>query len=177
MEKLDSRCVRRTYSHSVDRPMDDVFPLLCPVAEFDWLATWQCQILHSESGKVEKGCVFATEMRGEEPSIWVVSRHDPKAHVGEFVTVTPGSRVRTLEIALSERTGGGTLLTWSHTFVTLGPAGEDVLAGFTPEAYLESMDFVARSLEYYCRNGQRLEPSSVGAEDGTMDSGFTIGKS
>ena len=39
---------------------DRVFPLLCPVQEALWLPGWCAEILHSESGVAELGCVFRT---------------------------------------------------------------------------------------------------------------------
>lgn len=144
------------FRHHVPVPPDEVFPLLCPVREFEWLSGWDCTLVHAASGLAEKGAVFTTEVPGEPPTVWTISRHDREAHVVEFVCVTPGSRVRMLEIACAAAPGGGTDLTWTHTFTTLGKAGEDFLAHYTPEVYHRNLDFVGRSLAHFCRTGARL---------------------
>jgi hypothetical protein len=39
----------------IKAPVEQVFPLLCPVRECDWLEGWNCTLLHSGSGLAEKG--------------------------------------------------------------------------------------------------------------------------
>lgn len=156
MDTTHSRRERRAFTHHVSAPPEQVFPLLCPVREFEWLSGWDCTLVHSESGLAEPGAVFTTLSAGEPPTVWTISRHDAHAHVIEFVCVTPGSRVRVLEIAVVAHPGGGSELTWSHTFTTLGPAGEAFLDAYPPEAYHHHMDFLARSLEHFCHTGERL---------------------
>ena len=150
----------RSFTHHIPTLPGEVFPLLCPVREFEWLSGWQCAMVHSQSGKAEKGAVFITETPGEEPTVWTISRHDPAARVVEFVCVTPGSRVRVLEIACVENPSGGTDLTWTHDYTALGKAGEAFLSNFTPEAYRKTMSFVTRSLDHFCRTGLRLPPEA-----------------
>lgn len=45
------------------RPCEDVFRLACPVKEDDWLPGWRekREIVYSESGIAELGCVFRTK--------------------------------------------------------------------------------------------------------------------
>lgn len=158
MHRLESIREQRSFTHHIPRPAREIFPLLCPVREFEWLSGWHCTLVHSASGRAERGAVFLTEAPEEAPTVWTLSRHDPEAGVVEFVCVTPGSRVRVLEIALAAAAGGGTDLTWTHTFTTLGQAGEAFLAALTPEAYQRSLDFVTRSLDHFCRTGRQLAP-------------------
>lgn len=42
-----------------------IFPLLCPVREFDWIPTWDCDLVYTGSGIAEEGCVFRTGKAGE----------------------------------------------------------------------------------------------------------------
>lgn len=156
MHQQQARRERRSFRHHVTVTPDEVFPLLCPVREYEWLPGWHCTLVHSASGVAERGAVFLTEAPGEAPTVWTISRHDPGRHLIEFVCVTPGSRVRVLEIACVAAPGGGTELTWTHTFTPLGPAGEAFLAEYTPEAYRRSLDFLARALDHFCRTGARL---------------------
>ena len=46
-------------STSVDAPPEVVFPLLCPVREYEWLEDWTCEMVFSESGVAEEDCVSA----------------------------------------------------------------------------------------------------------------------
>lgn len=156
MDTIRSRREHRAFTHHVSAPPDEVFPLLCPVREFEWLSGWDCTLIHSTSGLAEQGAVFTTQAEGEPLTVWTINRHDPQARVIAFVCVTPGSRVRVLEITVAEAPAGGSDLTWSHTFTTLGPAGEAFLDAYPAEVYRHHMDFLARSLQHFCRTGERL---------------------
>jgi hypothetical protein len=62
----------------LDAPPDRIFPLLCPVREYDWIPTWSCDMIYSESGVAENDCVFATAFPEEGPrESWVVVRYEP----------------------------------------------------------------------------------------------------
>src|SRR6266540_2991762 len=39
---------------------DIVFPLLCPVREYEWFNGWKCTMVYSESGVAENNNVFYT---------------------------------------------------------------------------------------------------------------------
>lgn len=39
---------------------DTIFPLLCPILEYDWLNNWKCTMIFSESGIAENNCIFYT---------------------------------------------------------------------------------------------------------------------
>jgi hypothetical protein len=44
----------------LNAPPEEVFPLLCPVREHEWLEGWQCEMIHTASGIAEKDCIFST---------------------------------------------------------------------------------------------------------------------
>ena len=65
----------------------EVFPLLCPVRENDWIAGWEsvCRVLHSDSGFAEEGCVFSTLIPGEGRAVWLCSDYDRAACRIEYI--------------------------------------------------------------------------------------------
>lgn len=82
-----------------------VFPLLCPVQEALWLPGWSAEILHSESGVAELGCVFRTRDEDGRERIWTISRHDPEAGILQFVQFLADLCVIRLDIALEDLPG------------------------------------------------------------------------
>lgn len=40
---------------------EKVFPLLCPVNEYEWFNGWKCTMVYSESGVAENNCIFYTK--------------------------------------------------------------------------------------------------------------------
>jgi len=80
-----------TFANDVAAPAAALFPLLCPVREYEWIEGWTCRLLHTASGLVEPGCVFVTD-RADGPTTWVTVEHDPRARTVAFVRVTPERR-------------------------------------------------------------------------------------
>ena len=143
-----NRRVTYSYVHRIQAAPDAVFPLLCPVREHDYLTDWRADILFSESGVAEEGCVFATPNPDGPPTIWTITVHDAKAGRIRFVTFTPESRVSRLDVTL-EPDGDATTVTFTYTHTAIGPSGEAFLAEFTEERFREKMAAFEASLNRY----------------------------
>lgn len=54
--------IRKTLSHSqqLNGTKEQIFPLLCPIREYDWIENWSCDLIYSDSGFAECDCVFRT---------------------------------------------------------------------------------------------------------------------
>jgi hypothetical protein len=136
-------------------PPADVFPLLCPVRERDWLEGWNCTIVHTASGVAEPGCVFTTTGAEGALNVWTVSRHDPEAGVVEFVVVAAGLYVMKLDIAL-EADGAGTRARWRRTFTALTPAGERAMTALDAAEHRRRLGHLEASINHYLRSGGML---------------------
>ena len=42
----------------INAPVQEVFPLACPVMEYKWIPGWKCELIHCPNGHVELGCIF-----------------------------------------------------------------------------------------------------------------------
>lgn len=60
MTDFEARRVTYEFTPTNDAPPDRVFPLLCPVREAEWVPDWKYQLIYSQSGFAEEGCVFTT---------------------------------------------------------------------------------------------------------------------
>jgi len=85
---------------TLDATPERVFPLLCPVVEYDWIPDWRCTMVHSTSGVAELGCVFLRE--GES---WITTRYEPPARI-DYAVFVPGQAVVTLQFTLTPIEGG-----------------------------------------------------------------------
>ena len=47
---------------TIDAPVHEVFPLVCPVREYEWIREWKCKLIHCPNGKNEKDVVFKEKM-------------------------------------------------------------------------------------------------------------------
>ena len=78
---------RTVVSHlmQLDAAPNEVFPLLCPVREYEWIEGWACEMIYSATGKAEAGAVFRTAFAADgPPDTWVISHYAPPRAI-EFV--------------------------------------------------------------------------------------------
>jgi hypothetical protein len=134
------------WASEIDATPEQVFPLLCPVREYEWLDGWTAEMVYSESGVAEDHCVFRT-IRGREVATWTVSRYEPPARI-EFVRVTPDVEVCSLRISL-ERVPQGTRLRWVRVFTGLSDKGDQAI-----DAWSTSVDqALSEKIEYFVQHG------------------------
>lgn len=126
--------VRRSYTQSIKGRPDQVFPLLCPVREVEWVQGWDPRLVISESGVIERDCLFVMPDQPSE-SIWVTTRWEPDRHSLEFIKVTPGLAVGRIEVSLEASGEEETSAHVSYEYTALGYAGEQFVARFTEEHY------------------------------------------
>lgn len=137
----------------LNHPAEAIWPLLCPVREYDWIAHWRCEVLKSESGVNEPGCVFRTDFPAEGPEVWLTSRFEPCERL-EFVRTGP-DRIIHFVIALAPD-GDGTRLTWTHHVTALTEAGNGRLKD-RPEAFAASAALLERMLGHYLDTSEMLK--------------------
>lgn len=148
--------VRHTYRQHLNAPPAEVFPLLGPVRECDWVPDWNPSVVYSDSGVVEPDCVFLIPEESQQ-AIWVTTEHNSTEHIVEFVKVTPGHTVGHISIQLQAAREGGATATITYQYTALSPTGEAFVRGFTEDAYAMFMQQWKRQLNHYLQTGQRLE--------------------
>ena len=155
MEPVKS--LRRTFPHVEDMAAAPaaVFPLFCPVREYDWIEGWSCELLHTDSGIAEKGCVFRTDSpSGSGRMTWVVSRYEPTQHI-EFACVATDGLVQRLLIAVAPREVG-TRVSWTREYTATGPEGEAWLGALREEDVRARTRKLFDRLAHYLRTGTKL---------------------
>jgi hypothetical protein len=115
------------------------FELFTPEGERAWVAGWAPEPLHAPEGRTDvEGAVFRTAATGEE-TLWLVLRVDREAFVGEYVRVTPGNRLGTVRVALTE-VEGGCRVGVRYRLTAVAPAGETALAETSEAAFAATME-------------------------------------
>ena len=135
----------------------DVFPLLCPVRESDWLEGWEYEMIYSESGLIEKDCVFTTPHHGDLPTVWQVTQHDPEKKCIEFVRVTPGRNIVKINIQLSEAPDQKTYSDISYQYTALTATENDLIENKLDADFLDSMEWWEKAINYYLRTREMLK--------------------
>ncbi len=119
------------YACTVPAPPDTVFAQLCPTREHDWIDGWAAELVHTESGYAEEGCVFRTdEANATGPGVWVVSHHEPPSLL-KIVRVMEHAAVH-LVIKVADRSDGTSDLHWSVAVTALDEAGDSAVQALPP---------------------------------------------
>jgi hypothetical protein len=156
------RVVKRHTLHLVAPPAD-VFPLLCPVREYEWIEPWSCDMVFSASGVAENNAVFTTNFSaqgGEET--WVVCCYEPDRAIA-FIRLIPGFKVNRLDIALTAARGG-TVVHWTHTYTGLSEDGNQWIQQLSDDALDLEKAAIERMLNHYLQSGRMLKWADLGLE-------------
>ena len=169
MSPFRAKRVTRTYVQRIVAPPAQVFPLLDPVRETEWLDNWQCEMIYSASGLGEQNCVFKTQQPHEAETIWTVVRRDATEYVVEFVTMTPGSRVTHIRINLEDEGAGQTTARISYTITALNEEGNAFVDRFGEAEFKRRMEWWERSMNHFLETGNLLK--AAGHPDDSDDQG------
>jgi hypothetical protein len=137
-----------------------VFPLLCPVRETEWIETWRCRMIYSDSGFAEQDCIFQTDFPQDGPEdTWVVSRYE-KPGLIEFVRVN-GIRAIRYTIVLRQAGEGRTEAEWRQLITGLNEQGNRWAEGLSDSDFAHRMQMLERMLNHYLKTGRMLKVSEI----------------
>ena len=156
MNDFKARRIVRNYTMKHDFPASRVFPLLCPVLEYDWIDFWECDLVYSDSGVAENNCIFITRLGDEGEAIWVCTLYDPAGNRIQYVRAASGFRVHKLDIELRDAGGGKSESIWTDTYTSLSGRGDAWIDYFTGDVHQREMGLVERCLNHYLQTGEKL---------------------
>ncbi len=153
MTNFTCKKIKSQFVQQIQAPPDRVFPLLCPVREYEWIEPWQCEILHSDSGIAEKNCIFRTHVLGESDDVWVISHYEPNMKI-EFVRIN-ALRTMCFSITLADNGDGTTRAENAQLLVGLNEQGNKVLDNMA-NGFAFEMRLGEAMLNHYLTTGKRL---------------------
>jgi hypothetical protein len=118
----EAKQYENSYVITVRADAEAVFPLLCPVREYEWIPDWTCELIHTRSGLIEPGCIFRTG-RGDGGMTWYVTEHDSVRFRVAFVQFIAGIAVGHFSIALAQDGPGRTAGSVRSVLTALPEAG------------------------------------------------------
>jgi len=139
-------------------PPEDVFPMLCPVREYDYLPRWECDIVYLYSGLAEQGGVFTTHSHGEgdERDVWVTSRYDRNRAI-EFVRVN-SMRTSVYRIELQGTETGGTVVSCEQVITGLTEEGNQHVKKLQQADFTAMLSHMQELLQHYLATGKAVNP-------------------
>jgi len=137
-----------------------VFPLLCPVREYEWIDPWKCEMIYSDSGFAEQDCIFQTDFPPDGPKdTWVLCRYE-KPKLVEFVRVN-GIRAIRYTITLRQIGNGKTESEWQQVITGLNDEGDKSVSSFSDEEFKQRVQMLQQMLNHYLTTGQMLKFSDI----------------
>ena len=158
--KFKAKRVTRQYVLTINAAPSVVHALICPVKEAEWLESWDYELIFSQSGLAEYGCVFTSQSAGEE-TIWLITKRDDATCETEFARITPGSRVAL--VAVSAQDGGHqtSRVTIRYTITALNAAGNQFIENFSETNFVKDMQFWEATMNHYLKTGKALAQSDA----------------
>jgi hypothetical protein len=139
----------RTYVQRIEARAEEVFPLLCPVREKEWLPGWDCRMIYSRSGVAERGAVFETA-HAQGLTLWVMTEHIP-SHRIEFTRWQPDGLLVSIEIELGRHHEGDTAVCIAYTYTAVNDQGQAALASLGEADWLRQMTYWESSMNAWLK--------------------------
>ena len=137
-----------------------IFPLLCPVREYDWIPDWSCTMIYSDSGFAEKDAVFHTRELFGRRTVWSCIANEPPRLI-EYLFVLGTSGVVRLSIRLEEIPGGSTRVTWAMRFTVARLMSRFATKVTSREGFDEMVSGRQRELEEYIAKKNEPTPEQA----------------
>lgn len=149
--------VTREHTIVLDARLETVFPLFEPEGEKSWAAGWDPQWVAPAGGDAEAGAVFLVgHPHRQQPSVWVVSHHEPSHGRIGYVVFFPDNRVTRIEIELAAR-GEATAATVRYTHTPLTDAGRAFAASLDEAHYREYIGGWEVAINHFLATGEMHE--------------------
>ena len=153
---FNAKRVTRQYTQTINASAARVHELICPVREAEWLDGWDHEMIFSQSGLAEEGCVFISHQWDEPDTIWMITRRDDHQKLTEFARITPGIKAARLVVSAVDKEATSCRLNIAYTFTALSEQGNVFIDGFTRENFEQDMKFWEATMNHYLETGKAL---------------------
>lgn len=166
-DERDEFSTRALLEQHIYTPVDNVFPLVCPVMEYKWIPGWKCELLHCPNGHVELGTVF-NEISSSpvladsiaQRTTWTAVLYDPENHRVHFrLDNQISSSLYKLEFETS--TSGGTNMRLDMTYCPLGEPEVGEAKIHRHDKIKLMLSILSAMLVHYCERGEMMKTSRI----------------
>jgi hypothetical protein len=110
------------FSVTLEATVEELFPLLCPTREADWIPGWDCDLVYTGSGYAEDKCVFVTgKSNSVGDGVWTFTGYEQNERV-EFVRLQENV-LWAVKIAVADNGDGTATATWRVVATALNERG------------------------------------------------------
>lgn len=153
----NQRRINRSYKQTLYGKKEEIFKLLCPVREKEWLQGWGYKMFYSESGFAEKGCIFETDNDFGSYQ-WVMSKYDDSDYCIQFVKFIQGKMIVIIDIALMDGDKDIVYCDINYTLTAIDDAIIDEMhTENTQEVFNGHMKIWEDSINYFIKTGEMMQ--------------------
>ena len=163
MSSFTAKRMQITQEGRINAPVDQVFPLACPYEEHKWIDGWDCDIIYSQSGKVEDGCIFTEErsvpmLHDAEggATTWYAVLYEPDDFRLHFVLLTDISIIK-YKSEMKAATDDATLIKLDLVLTARNQRGNTFIASDGRKKVSAMLMGLGHMLKHYCETGETLK--------------------
>jgi hypothetical protein len=159
MKCFEAKKVQRSHTVKLLAPPGQVFPLLCPVREEEWIPGWEdetYELIFSKSGFNETGCIFKTHFKSAADSFWTCLKFDRKHFEVEFLVHVVGLEMRRFTIRLKQNDDKSTNAQFIMSTTALSASGNELVENLTEAVYVKFITGFETMLNYYFQHGVKM---------------------
>jgi hypothetical protein len=131
--------------------VEEVFPLLCPKREEEWIPGWECETIWSNSGYNEKDAIFRTTKPYGTELYWTTIQYDIHERIVDFLITAPRLYIFRFKIELNVNSDGSLAITFRQTFNSISEEGNAFIERYRNDDFggrLKNLEeFMNRHLE------------------------------
>ena len=145
------------FSVTLETTPEELFPLLCPAREADWIPGWDCNLVYTDSGYAEKNCIFKTDKSNPfGDGLWVFSGFETNQYV-EFVRVQK-DLVTSARITVTDNGDGTVTTAWNMISTGLTEKGNKEVDKLSDDTHSGP---VTKMLGHYLETGKTIKRSAL----------------
>lgn len=159
MKCFEAKKVQRSHTVKLFAAPGQVFPLLCPVREEEWLSGWEnetYELIFSKSGFNEEGCIFKTRFNVPDDSFWTCLKFDQQNYEVEFLIHIIGLEMRKFTIILKQNDDNSTNAQFIMGTTALSESGNQFVENLTEAEYVKFIAKFEMMLNYYFQHGVKM---------------------
>ncbi|MFA5338031.1 MAG: hypothetical protein WC330_06840 [Candidatus Omnitrophota bacterium] len=134
--------------------IQEIFPLLCPKREEEWIPGWECEVIWSDSGYNEEGAIFRTLKPYGTELFWITLQYDINNKVVDFLITAPHLYVFRFKIKLGKDNNGFSIA-FMQVFTSISEKGNAFLERYRGEDFKGKLKNLEELMDHYLQGKRR----------------------
>jgi len=134
--------------------IEEIFPLLCPKREEEWIPGWECETVWSKSGFNEEGAIFRTVKPYGTELYWTTLKYDISNRIVDFLVTAPRLHMFRFTIELDEGGDGVVTLVFKQVFTAISEEGNALLESYKEEDFQGRLKKLEEFMNYHLKKAK-----------------------